>query len=295
MTETSDLGGGEVRSLLGGLATRSPIGSPDQWPPALSAIFGTIVASPLQTVLFWGPDYIALYNDAYAPTIGEKHPHAFGRPAAEYWSELWDDLKPLLDQVREQGEAVFMKDRPFYIERHGVPETVTFDISYSPVPGERGAVAGVLCIVSETTERTNYEQRLRESEARFRNMADSAPVMLWLVDETGYCTYLNTRWYEYTGQTVEQAEGFGWLDASHPDDKQRAGEIFLDALSRKEGFRLEYRLRRKDGVYRWAIDAAEPRFTPDGGFLGYIGSVIDIDERHEMSARSPRAKVVCGR
>ncbi|WP_275786377.1 PAS domain S-box protein [Pararhizobium gei] len=252
---------------------------------SLKVMIDTIIAAPLQIVLFWGPDYKAFYNDTYAPTIGNKHPHAFGRPASENWAELWDDLKPLLDQVRERGEPVLAKDRPFYIERYGKPETVTFDISYSAVPDENGETAGVLCIVSETTERTRYEQKLKESEERFRNMADHAPVMLWVVDEAGYCTYLNPRWYAFTGQTVEQAEGYGWLEATHPEDRQRANDIFLTALEKQEAFRIEYRLRRADGVYRWAIDTAEPRFMPDGTFGGYIGSVLDIDERHEMELK----------
>ena len=273
-----------VESLLDGMKD-SPVGPQEQWPQPLRTTFGTLLASPHQIVLFWGPQYLAFYNEAYAPTIGLKHPGAFGQPAEVYWSELWDDLKPLLDQVRETGRPVFIKDRPFKIDRHGHLETVTFDIAYSAVPGDEGTVAGVLCIVNETTERTASEQRLRESEARFRNMADHAPVIMWVVDHTGYCTYLNTRWYEFTGQSLEEAEGYGWLDATHPDDKENAGNVFMGALARQEAFRLEYRLRRHDGVYRWAIDAAEPRFSPDGSFLGYIGSVIDIDERHEMERR----------
>ncbi len=257
----------------------------EEWPVALKTTFGSMVAAPHQIILFWGPDYIALYNEAYAPAIGLNHPDAFGRPARLYWSELWDDLKPLLDQVMNDGEAVFIKDRPFYVERYGRPETVTFDISYSAVPDEMGKTAGVLCIVNDTTERVQAEQRLKESEARFRNMADHAPVMMWVVDDGGKCTYLNTKWYEFTGQSVEEAEGFGWLDATHPDDKDAATKIFLDALAKRAAFRLEYRLRRHDGVYRWAIDAAEPRFSSEGTFLGYIGSVIDIDERHEMERK----------
>ena len=284
MKPTSEVETVQVQEVLGKL-DGTPIGPMSHWTQSLRTLFGTMMGSPTQIVLFWGAEYLALYNDAYAPTIGNKHPQAFGQPASTYWSELWDDLRPLLDQVREQGKPVFMKDRPFYIDRHGVPETVTFDISYSPVPGNDGMTAGVLCLVNETTERTAADERLRESEARFRNMADSAPVMLWVVDEKGYCTYLNTRWYEFTGQTHEEAEGFGWLEATHPDDKDKATAVFLDALSRKEGFRLEYRLRRSDGVYRWAIDAAEPRFTPDGRFVGYIGSVIDIDERYEFERK----------
>ncbi|KQV29299.1 hypothetical protein ASC97_23465 [Rhizobium sp. Root1203] len=99
--------------------------------------------------------------DAYAPTIGAKHPNALGRPAKENWAELWDDLEPLLLKVREGGETIVAKDRPFYIERHGLPESVYFDISYSPVSDERGDMLAVFCIVNETTERVGYEATLK--------------------------------------------------------------------------------------------------------------------------------------
>jgi PAS domain S-box-containing protein len=102
---------------------------------------------------------------------------------------------------------------------------------------------------------------------------------MWVTDPDGYCTYLNRRWYEFTGQTPEEAQGYGWLDATHPDDKERAGEIFRASNAAREFFRVEYRLRRADGTYCWAIDVASPRFGEDGAFLGYVGSVIDIDER----------------
>ena len=120
---------------------------------ALKAAVSLMLPAKAQIVIFWGPELVALYNDAYAPTIGDKHPRALGRPARENWAELWDDLEPLLRRVLETGETVFAKDRPFYIERHGYPESVYFDISYSPVWDEAGKVGGVLCIVSETTER----------------------------------------------------------------------------------------------------------------------------------------------
>ncbi|WP_435169832.1 PAS domain S-box protein [Falsirhodobacter sp. 1013] len=271
-----------VRDLLAAFPSDSPLGPVGSWPVELRVVMETVEKAAVQIVLFWGPDYVALYNDTYAPTIGVKHPAAFGRPARLYWSELWDDLRPLLDRVRLEGEVIAAKDRAFYIERKGHPETVTFDISYSPVPAADGTVAGVLCVVNETTTARAYERRLIEGEQRFRNMADNAPVMMWVVNETGYCTYLNTRWYEFTGQTPEAAEGFGWLEATHPEDRARSEEVFLTALQTRTPFRLEYRLRRHDGVYRWAIDAAEPRFGPDGTFMGYVGSVLDIDERHEM-------------
>ncbi|WP_258196990.1 PAS domain S-box protein [Pseudomonas entomophila] len=152
--------GGDVARLLCQSSSVTPLlGAPHDWPMALKTVMATLLPSKAQIVLFWGPEYIALYNDAYAPTIGAKHPHALGRPAIEHWRELWDDLEPLLRGVRETGETFSATDRPFYIERHGLGETAWFDVSYSAVHDEHGEVGGVLCIVTETTERVQFQRR----------------------------------------------------------------------------------------------------------------------------------------
>ena len=119
-------------------------------------------------------------------------------------------------------------------------------------------------------------------------MADHAPVMLWVTDEEGQCIYLNRPWSEFTGQPEEEGLGTGWLRAVHPEDTERAGGLFLEASERRATFRLEYRLRRHDGEYRWAVDAASPRFGPGGEFLGYIGSVFDITEQKLEAERRER-------
>lgn len=137
----------------------SPLGQPQGWSPGLKAITTTLLSAQAQIVLFWGPQYIALYNDAYFPTIGNKHPRALGRPGQENWGELWDDLEPLLRGVRETGDTFSAKDRPFYIERSGAGETVYLDVSYSAVREADGGVGGVLCIVTDTTERVRFEHR----------------------------------------------------------------------------------------------------------------------------------------
>lgn len=115
--------------------------------------------------------------------------------------------------------------------------------------------------------------------AAFRELADTAPAILWVTGPDARCVYLSRGWYEYTGQQPEEALGFGWLDIIHPDDRDQAGSVFLEANARKEPFSLDYRLKRADGEYRWAIDAGRPRFADDGSFIGYVGSVIDIHER----------------
>jgi len=136
--------------------------------------------------------------------------------------------------------------------------------------------------VWSVVEKLRIDAALRESEERFRNMADNAPVMVWVTDAAGFCTYLSQSWYEFTGQTPETGLGFGWLDATHPDDQKRAEETFLESNKNYEDFKIEYRLRCKDGQFRWSIDSAKPRFDAKGEFLGYIGSVTDIHERKQI-------------
>lgn len=169
--------GTELETLMRHLdGVQSPIGPAGTWSASLKTSLSLLLATEAQIVLFWGPQWIAFYNDAYAPTIGDKHPRALGRPAKENWRELWDDLEPLLRGVRETGKTFAAKDRPFYIERHGYGETAYFDVSYSAVPEADGSVGGVLCIVSETTQRVLGARRqasLLQLEDALRHTKDA--------------------------------------------------------------------------------------------------------------------------
>lgn len=154
------LGGGSIGSQIQTMDwSGSPLGAPQQWSLSLKTLMATILPAQAQIVLFWGPEYVALYNDAYSTTIGNKHPRALGRPAQENWTELWDDLEPLLSGVRNTGQTFSAKDRPFYLERSAHGETAYFDVSYSAVREIDGSVGGVLCVVSETTQKVQFERR----------------------------------------------------------------------------------------------------------------------------------------
>src|SRR6476659_7812621 len=110
--------GGEIGSLIRAFDfSKTSLGPISGWPAHLRITVGLMLPAKAQIVLFWGSEFLALYNDAYAPTIGNKHPRALGRPARENWAELWDDLGPLLQGVRRTAQTFFAKDRPFYIER----------------------------------------------------------------------------------------------------------------------------------------------------------------------------------
>jgi PAS domain S-box-containing protein len=141
--------------------TKTPLGPPETWPQSLRSTVSMLLPSKAQIVVFWGPQFVVLYNDAYRPVFGAKHPDALGRPGSQAWSEIWDSqLHELLEGVVRTGEAFWARDLLFEIERYGFLEETYFDVSYDPVRVESGTVGGVFCIVTETTERVVGERRL---------------------------------------------------------------------------------------------------------------------------------------
>jgi PAS domain S-box-containing protein len=143
------------------------------------------------------------------------------------------------------------------------------------------AVARALQEVAERRARQQAEAALRASEARFRMMAEAAPVLLWMAGADMGCTYFNQGWLAFTGRTMEQELGFGWADNVHPDDAERYLDLYTAAFTARQPFEIEHRLRRADGVYRWVLDRGVPLETAEGDFAGYIGSAIDITIRKE--------------
>ncbi|WP_066832512.1 CHASE domain-containing protein [Rufibacter ruber] len=148
-----------------------------------------------------------------------------------------------------------------------------------------GEIEGFILEVRDVTEERKAQQALVESEARFRSMADSAPVMVWMTDDQNSCTYVNRQWLEYTGTTLQDSLGDHWLALVHPDDKAKAFQIFNAATESQTEFQSEFRLRRHDGEFRWMMNTGSPRFGAEGNFLGYIGSALDITERILMENR----------
>lgn len=146
----------------------------------------------------------------------------------------------------------------------------------------QGLREAVLFLQRRSAEHDKVERELRKREAHFRGLTDAVPVMIWESDTKRACTYFNERWLNFTGKTLEQELGKGWVDGVHPQDFDRRLKIYHDAFDRRESFTTEYRLRRADGNYRWLLDWGTPLFGTDGVFHGYVGGCVDISESKEI-------------
>jgi PAS domain S-box-containing protein len=132
-------------------------------------------------------------------------------------------------------------------------------------------------------ELKRHKDSQQTGEQRFLLLADAAPVMIWISGTDALCNYFNRAWLEFRGRTLEQERGNGWTEGVHTDDRDLCLETYLKAFSAREPFRMQYRIQRADGEYRWVEDAGVPRFDDRGVFAGYMGSAIDITERRRGS------------
>jgi len=199
-----------------------------------------------------------------------------------------------LKELREQGLDVFAEAFPDPQYRQMVMDDIaasTGEWTDLKVRARDGRVVDVAAtfvhlsdgssffIGRDITERKRAEAEVRESEARFRLVADSAPVMIWMSGIDKLCTYFNKPWLDFTGRSIDRELGNGWAEGVDPEDLQKSLETYIQFFDRREAFKMEYRLRRHDGEFRWVLDTGVPRFNPDGSFAGYIGSCIDVTEQ----------------
>lgn len=409
-------GGGEMGELIRQKDwSKSQVGNPETWPPSLKTIVNFLLNSKFPMFLWWGPDLICFYNDAYRPSLGKegKHPSILGMPAKEAWPEIWDIIKPLIDQVLTTGEATWSENQLVPIYRNNRIEDVYWTFSYSPVNDEHDKPAGVFVTCVETTrqvqnlkaieereEQLNFTidaaelgtwdlnpatnrfignarlkewfglpndaeielqsalniiieedrqrvidaiqtafqyssggdynidytiqhptsnqkrivlakgraifdenqiacrfsgtlqdithqvlsgKNLRESEQKFRLLADSMPQFVWTGDTEGNLNYYNQSVFDYSGRTQENLGGNEWIEIVHPDDREENIRKWKESVETGQDFLFEHRFRRKDGVYRWQLSRARPQRDALGNIRMWVGTSTDIEDQKVFS------------
>lgn len=186
-------------------------------------------------------------------------------------------LKTLRDAIK-QGQAANVLLRNY--RKNG--DLFWNELSITPVYGADGVLTHFIGMMQDVTRRIEAEVALKESEERFRYMANAAPALIWLSDVHNLGIWFNRRWLEYTGRTMEQELGLGWAAGVHPDDLDRSVEYCNQAFAARRQFEMEFRLRRADGSYGWIADTGIPCFSANGEFEGYIGYCWDITDRKRV-------------
>lgn len=225
---------------------------------------------------------ILSWNAAAQRIFGYTEEEAVGQPISIIIPpDLREEENKILERLRG-GERI-----EHYETVRCTKEGKRVDVSLtmSPVRDSTGKAIGATKIARDITDRKRAEQDLRESEERFRLVANNAPTLIWMSGPNKLCTFFNKGWLDFTGQPMEHELGEGWAAGVHPEDLKRCLEVYTAAFDARVDFQMEYRLRRFDGKYRWIVDYGVPRFESDGTFCGYIGSCLDFTDR-KMSEES---------
>ena len=266
--------------------SQTALGPLPAWPASLRLASHICLHSRLPMCVWWGPQFISLYNDAYIPILGKRHPDALGKPAQDVWAEIWPEIGPQLRAVITDGGASPQERVPLVVERYGFPEIAHFTWSPSPIPSddEAGGVGGVLCVVTEETARVTVE-RERDRLAEQRQLAlDAARMGWWHYDPQTRIATFDHRYEEIFGVSGHQKPNDEILARIHPDDLARVWASVEAALDPRDPrpFTSEYRVRHDDGSYRWVEAHGLAAFDGDGPgrrATSFVGTVTDVTDR----------------
>ncbi len=201
----------------------------------------------------------------------------------------------------DTGELVKPEEWPAARALMGEASTATFDIlkfdgsigtlivSAKPILADRGKITGTVWMVQDITESREAEEALKESEERFKALANNIPQLAWMTDEIGYIFWYNQRWYDYTGTTLDEMKGWGWQKVHHPDYVDKVTEKFRDHVEKGEAWEDTFPLRGKDGNYRWFLSRAFPIRDESGKIVRWFGSNTDITEELDTQRNLARS------
>jgi PAS domain S-box-containing protein len=276
--------GGEMGALTRAKDwSKTPVGAVESWPQSLRTTLGILLNSKFPMFLFWGPDHICFYNDAYRPSLGNdgKHPAILGQKGAEYWPEIWEFIKPLIDQVLNTGEATWHEDQLLPIYRNGKMEDVYWTFSYSPVNNDEGKIDGVLVICDETTSKVNNRKNLENSNERYLNNILQTPTAMCIFRGKNYVVEIaNELMLEIWERKIEDVLNRPVFEALPEVNGQGLDAILLKVYQTGERFtayELPVKLNRNGKVENTYINVVyEALKEPDGTISGIVAIANDV-------------------
>jgi diguanylate cyclase (GGDEF)-like protein/PAS domain S-box-containing protein len=233
---------------------------------------------------------VTLMNPVAEQLTGWRQGEAAGRPVAEVF--VVEDAAtgvgketPVAEVIRG-GSVVALGAHSVLVARDGTHHPIAD--SAAPIRDAAGTLQGVVLVFRDVADEFALREALANSELHFRTLANSGQALVWTSGTDMGCDYFNEPWLRFTGRTLEQELGTGWVEGVHPDDRERCLQIYSAAFARREPFTMEYRLRHASGEYRWIIDQGSPRHDTQGAFVGYVGHCLDITEAKHAEAEIER-------
>jgi PAS domain S-box-containing protein len=280
-------GGGEMSELTRTKDwSKTSIGEPQIWPQSLKISLNILLNSKFPMFLWWGPELLCFYNDAYRPSLGNngKHPSILGMKGEEAWVEIWDVIKPLIDKVIEKGESIWHEDLLVPIYRNGAIEDVYWTFSYSPVFDDTENVAGVLVTCTETTEKVIIKKQLEENERKLRLSILQAPLAIGIFRGPDHVTEIaNSKALELWGRNEEDVLNKPILDAMPELLEQGIKKLLDDVYSTGKRFaavELPIQIFRRDKIETAYINFSyEPLYGAHGKIDGIMAVGVDVTQQ----------------
>lgn len=247
--------------------------------PDFKSLESVLEHAPAMICILRGPDFVfELANENYYQLIGKRE--IIGKTAKEAIPEAEEQgFIDLLEEVKKSGKPFKGVEVPIKINISENEEKISFlDFVYQPLFDANGEVDGVFVHVIDVTEKVLVRKQIEQSEAELREIIDTVPSMIWITNKHGESVYLNKNWYDYTGQKLKEAEGFGWVKVIHPEDQKNAEAAFRNADKERKPFSTSFRLKNRGGDYRWVINNGRSKYSVDGKYEGMIGTVVDVHE-----------------
>jgi PAS domain S-box-containing protein len=240
----------------------------------------TVDQTAVPTIVHADDDRVLLVNAAFTELTGYRHEDipTISDWTARAYGQRQATTKRYIDSLFESPARV---DNGEWEVTTATGEKRVWHFFATPIGRQPDGRRFMVSNAIDVTEQKRMTEQLRESEARFRSMADSVPALIWLSDLEGARDYFNKTWLEFTGRTMELEAGYGWVDDIHPDYRERYLGAYRVAFAERRPFELEYLLRRRDGAFRWVLARGTPRFTPQGAFAGFVGLCLDVTDRRE--------------
>ena len=265
----------------------TPLGAPETWPEILRATVSLVLNSALLGTVMWGPELRLLYNDSYAPALAERHPDALGRPAAEVWGAVWEQLEPAFLRVRDTGEPIFETRYALPMTRRGRAETTWWNYSVAPIRDGSGRVVGLLHHAIEMTGQVQAEEKARASEAELRLVADALPMLVGFADRTLTYRFANAAYREGCGRAAEEVGGrtIPELTAFTGPDGFAARRAAIERALSGLPARLDLDWPRPDGRRRIADIRYTPRRDASGAVDGFYIFAQDVTVLRDAATR----------